>query len=312
MEKFKSNTIAVSRDAMEYLEGASTIRSVKAFLLPYTQIYWGKPEWDDYIWKSQSKIYIKIELFADVMGYTISDRITTEIRKVYREMNIELFDDENSPDIYFSYDGVSKDKKCFILKVHKAKEVFNICSHTQFFCMDASDIFRCKNIYDYRILSLVVRRELYRGWDIRKQRFELNTYCLKYRVLGMDLYTNCYVNKKHPKYDKTLLELFDYFLDEVTYGDLSREEMDRRLEVYGHEIGIKNIDGVYKRFKELVTFNKRTRIEEYLQHALEIINQGTMFKISPDEKTGKLFTKTRKNGYRVDKYYISITQKRNV
>ena len=90
MEKFKSNTIAVSRDAMEYLEGASTIRSVKAFLLPYTQIYWGKPEWDDYIWKSQSKIYIKIELFADVMGYTISDRITTEIRKVYREMNIEL------------------------------------------------------------------------------------------------------------------------------------------------------------------------------------------------------------------------------
>ena len=165
MEKFKSKTIAVSKNAMYYLSYATSLRSVKAFLFPYTQIFWGCENGDAFTNRKKSKIYIDIEDFAEIMGYSMSDRITTEIRKIYRKMNQELFEDENSPDIYFSYEGCSKNKKQFILKVHKPKEMFHMIENTSFVCMSADDVFRCENIYDYKNSILGILETVARDYD---------------------------------------------------------------------------------------------------------------------------------------------------
>lgn len=314
MEKFKSKTIAVSKNAMYYLSYATSLRSVKAFLFPYTQIFWGCENGDAFTNRKKSKIYIDIEDFAEIMGYSMSDRITTEIRKIYRKMNQELFEDENSPDIYFSYEGCSKDKKQFILKVHKPKEMFHMIENTAFVCMSADDVFRCENIYDYKILALIASHPLkHDGSCFMMKEIEMNTLYLKYHIMKMDLYKNCYINRKNPKYDKTLLDYIEYYFEEYRTECISYEEYQNELERYAMNNGYKNAKNMMKLFGEIVSFNKRTRIENYMEHALELINQGSMFHIHTDKKTGKLFQKIKQHdGYKVEKYKITVWQKYRV
>lgn len=314
MEKFKSKTIAISKKAMSHLSYATSIRSVKAFLFPYTQIYWGYEDGDTFTNRKTSKIYIDIEDFAQVMGYSISDRITTEIRKIYRKMNQEIFEDENSPDIYFSYEGCSKDKKKFILKVHKPKEMFNMIENTTFVCMSADDVFRCENIYDYKILALIASHPLkHDGSRFMMKEIEMNTLYLKYHIMKMDLYKNCYINRKNPLYDKSLLDYIEYFFEEYRTGCITYDEYQQELKKYAINNGYENVKTLMKRFGEIVSFNKRTRIEEYLEHALKLINQGSMFQVYTDKNTGKLFQKIKQhNGYKVEKYKIIVWQKYRV
>lgn len=293
---------------MYILSEAKSLRSVKAFLFPYTQIYWGCKDGDTYTNRKTSKIYIEIATFAEIMGYSMTDRITTEIRKIYRKMNEELFGDENSPDIYFSYDGCLKDKKQFILKVHKPKEIFHMSENSTFVCMATDDVFRCENIYDYKILALIASAPETGGSGFRKKKIEMNTYFLKYYIMKMDLYKNCYINKNNPQYDKNLLDYFEYYFKENWSGKITDDEFVNELEKYAMSYGYDNVESVIKHFKELVSFNKRTRIEDYLSHALELINQGAMFHVCSDRNTGKLFKKTKGQGYRVDKYIISVVQ----
>ena len=308
MSKFKSQTIAVSKTAMYLLSNAKSLRTVKAFLFPYTQIYWGNKDGDTYTNRKTSKIYIDIETFAEAMGYSMTNRIITEIRKIYRIMNQELFEDENSPDIYFSYDSQSKDKKYFILKVHKPKEIFHMSENTTFVCMAADDVFRCQSIYDYKILALIASAPETGGARFRQKEIELSTYFLKYYILKMGLYKNCYINKNNPQYNQELLDYFEYYFKENWSGNISDDDFVNEIEKYAISKGYDSPESVIKQFKELVTFNKRTRIEDYLSHALELINQGTMFQVRCDRKTGKLFKKTKRQGYRVDKYIISVWQ----
>ena len=308
MKKFKSPTIAVSKNAIYLLSNAKSLRTVKAFIFPYTQVYWGNKDGDTYTDRKTSKLYIDIETFAEIMGYSMTDRITTEIRKIYRKMNQELFEDENSPDVYFSYAGTSKDKKQFILKIHKPKEMFHMSENGTFVCMAADDVFRCQNIYDYKILALIASAPEVGGSRFRIKKIEMNTYYLKYYIFKMDLYKNCYINKNNPKYNQKLLDYFEYYFKENWSGNISDDEFVNELEKYAMSNGYDSVETLIKQFKEIVTFNKRTRIEDYLSHALELINQGTMFQVHCDNKTGKLFKKTKNQGYRVDKYIISVWQ----
>ena len=251
MGKFKSKTIAVSKNAMYILSEAKSLRTVKAFLFPYTQIYWGCKDGDTYTNRKTSKIYIEIETFAEIMGYSMTDRITTEIRKIYRKMNEELFGDENSSDIYFSYAGCSKDKKQFILKVHKPKEIFHMSENSTFVCMAADDVFRCENIYDYKILDLVAScPEKHNGSGFRIKEIEMNTYFLKCYIMKMDLYKNCYINKKSPKYNKELLDYIEYYFNENWSGRISDKEFENELEKYALTHGFDNIGDMMKQWRE--------------------------------------------------------------
>ena len=143
MPKMKSKRIAVPTNLLKRTTYTMSIRSVKAFLFPFTQVYWGAQEDMNYTERKSSKIYIDIEDFAEVVGYSMSSRITTEIRKIYRKMNEEVYGSENSPDILFSYEGTSKDKKQFILKVHKPKEIYNISENCSSYIGDNTCVIAC-------------------------------------------------------------------------------------------------------------------------------------------------------------------------
>ena len=309
MPIFKSKTIAVPRDIMNTLQEVDALRTVKAFLLPFSQIYWGYEDNFDYTERKPSHIYIKIETFTKLMGYSQTSRITTEIRNVYRKMNQEIFGSEDSPEVYFTYDGCSKDKKYFILKVHKPQKMYNISENGSYVCMDTEDVFRCQSIYDYKVLALIASATIYKNSPYATKHIEMNTYFLKECVFGMGMYENCYINKKHPQYSQELLDYIEYYSSKAKFGEITSQESCKELDSYASTHGYQNTENLLKVFEEIVTFNKRGRIENYLEHALKLINQGTMFKIIPDALTGKLYKKTKCKGYRVDKYIISVIQR---
>lgn len=79
MPKMKSKRIAVPTNLLKRATYTMSIRSVKAFLFPFTQVYWGAQEDMNYTERKSSKIYIDIEDFAEVVGYSIASRITIMI-----------------------------------------------------------------------------------------------------------------------------------------------------------------------------------------------------------------------------------------
>ena len=303
----KSRTIAAPIEILSRLRGTASLRSVKAMLIPYTQIWWGCQDDLLYLDRFTPEINIDIEWFAKMMGQSMSPRITSEIRKIYRKMNEELFPDEESSEIVFSYKGTTKDKKQFVLKVHKPELLYNLAERGSFICMSADDVFRCENIYDFRILAIIasIPEEHTGGFVIKN--IKLNTYFLKYFVFNMSLYQGCYVNKKHPLYDQTMLDTIECYFEMSTTRELPPEECIKNLDWFAHNNGYKNYEGLMKAFGEIVTFNKRSRMDAYLEHGLEIVNQGKMFRVTRSED-GKLFQKIRKAGYRIEHYKISVIQ----
>lgn len=307
MPKMKSKRIAVPTDLLFRTGTTMSLRSIKAFLFPFTQIYWGTQDLRDFTERKTSKIYIDIEDFAEVIGYSMSSRITTEIRKIYRQMNIDLFGDEKAPDILFSYEGTSKDKKQFILMVHSPQKMYNLSENcSSYIQIDAADIFRCETIYDYRILYfiLVSRDDNHSGF-IHKT-LTMKTFFLKNWIFSMGMYKNCYVNKKHPDYDEDMLDMVEYYYDELAQGKIDQKTFHDYLDTYASNNGYGNETNLYEAFCNVVSFTNRTRIENYLQHGLEIVNQGTMFDIMKNKTTGKLFSKIKTNGNRVDHYEIKL------
>lgn len=123
MPKMKSKRIAVPTNLLKRTTYTMSIRSVKAFLFPFTQVYWGAQEDMNFTERKSSKIYIDIEDFAEVVGYSMSSRITTEIRKIYRKMNEELFGCEQSPDILNFFRFVFFDFTLYVLSIKYYKEV---------------------------------------------------------------------------------------------------------------------------------------------------------------------------------------------
>lgn len=307
MPKMKSKRIAVPTNLLKRTTYTMSIRSVKAFLFPFTQVYWGAQEDMNYTERKSSKIYIDIEDFAEVVGYSMSSRITTEIRKIYRKMNEELYGSENSPDILFSYEGTSKDKKQFILKVHKPKEIYNISENcSSYIQIDAEDFLRCQTIYDYRILFYVLTAKEDSHSGFAGKTITVNTLFLKYWFFSMSIYENCYINKNHPDYDKEMLETIEFYYDECCQGRIDQNTFDENVDWYARNHGYENKENLFKAFSNVVSFTNRTRIENYLEHGLELINSGTMFRIIANKNTGKLFSKIKTKGYRVDHYEIKV------
>lgn len=303
----KSRTIAVPIEILSRLVESTSLRSVKAMLIPYTQIWWGHQDDLLYLDRFSPEISIDIAWFAKMMGQTISPRITTEIRKIYRKMNEELFPVEESSEIAFSYQGTTKDKKRFVLNVHRPELLYNLAERGSFVCMSADDVFRCENIYDFRVLAIIASAPEERKGCLAIKDIKLNTYFLKYVVFNMSLYQGCYVNKMHPQYDQTILDTIEYYFEMSANRALPQEECIKRLDWFAHNNGYKNYDNLMKVLGEIVTFNKRSRMDAYLEHGLEIVNQGKMFRVVQSED-GKLFQKIRKAGYRIDHYKISVIQ----
>lgn len=310
MPKMKSKRIAVPTNLLKRTTYTMSIRSVKAFLFPFTQVYWGAQEDMNFTERKSSKIYIDIEDFAEVVGYSMSSRITTEIRKIIRKMNKELYGSEDSHDILFSYEGTSKDKKQFIIKIHKPKEIYNIKENcSSYIQIDADDIFRCQTIYDYRILYFVLcsKEDNHNGFV--HKTITPDTYFLKYWVFNMTMYENCYTNKKHPDYNELMLKTIEYYYDELAKDEIDQNRFNEELDCFARNNGYGNRENLLRAFSNVVSFTNRTRLENYLQHGLEILNQGTMFEVIQNKKTGKLFKKIKINGYRVDHYEIKVWKK---
>lgn len=122
----------------------------------------------------------------------------------------------------------------------------------------------------------------------------------------MGMYENCYVNKKHPDYDEDMLDMVEYYYDELAQGKIDQKTFHDCLDTYAANNGYGNETNLYEAFCNVVSFTNRTRIESYLQHGLEIVNQGTMFDIMKNKTTGKLFSKIKTNGNRVDYYEIKL------
>lgn len=303
MPKMKSKRIAVPTDIFLKTGGTMSLRSIKAFLYPFTQVYWGKQELTDYTDRKTSKIYINITDFAEVMGYAMSSRITTEIRKIYRQMNTELFSGETP---LFSYEGTSKDKQEFILSVSSPKKLYNITENCPSYTrIDFEDVMRCETVYDYRVLFylLIAKPDRRHGTF-----YQLNwrTMYLKYWVLSMEITENCYINKKSRNYNRDMIESVECWYSQMGSGEISSEQFDNLLEYYAETWGYGTKERLLKAFYDVVNFTKRSRIEDYLQHGLEIANQGKMFHIMANEKTGKLFSKIKINGNRIDHYEINF------
>lgn len=303
----KSRTIAVPIPILSRLIASSSLRSVKAMLIPYTQIWWGSQ--DDFLYSGRCapEISINIAWFSQIMGLSISSRITTEIRKIYRKMNQDIFPEEESSSIIFSYCGTSKDKRQFLLKVHRPELLYNLGQHGSFVCMSSDDVFRCQSVYDFRVLSMVASFPSEHTGYFTTKTIKINTYLLKNNFFAMGLFQGCHVDKKHPKYDKLMLDTVEYYYNALGDGELSYDDCRNALNLFAQYNDYKNYDGLMSVLGEVVTFNKRSRIDEYLQHGLEIITQGKMFEIYRN-KNGKLFKKVRKAGYRIDFYEITVTQ----
>lgn len=305
MPKFKSKRIAIPTGELKRTISTMSLRSVKAFLFPFTQIYWGAQSDMDFTERKSSKIYIDIQDFAEVIGYSMSTRITTEIRKIFRKMNEELYGSEDSPDILFSYEGTSKDKKQFILMVHSPQKMYNLSENcSSYIQIDAADIFRCETIYDYRVLYLVLCSKEDRHSCFISKTIGLDTYVLKNLVFGMTLYENCYINKKHPCYNELMLKTIEYYYDELAKDEIDTNGFNKELDCFAINNGYGDREKLLKAFSSVVSFTNRTRLENYLQHGLELLSHGTMFKIIQNKKTGKLFSKVKISGYRVDHYEI--------
>lgn len=300
MEKLKSETIAIPNDVLlAVLYNSKKIRSVKAFCLVLSQIYWGSYEsgiFDDY---KTSTVSLEFETIAQALGYKVNERLKTEVKKIYREMNEEIFGDEKY--FYFHYAGYSKDKKKAIFKITKSSELYNLGEKGSFTKFSIQDILNCQNLYNFRVLVLVSTTK-----PSKNNEIILNTIFLKYRVFGMDLYKYCFINKKHPKYSEYFIESMDCYISQRIDKEINKDEFNNSLQILAFHEGFENSKEMIKAFNEIVTFNNRKVIEDILEESLKIINKGNRFKILENKDTKLHFKKTHKKGWKIEYYKIKV------
>ena len=304
MEKFKSETIAIPNDLLAaLLYNSEKIRSVKAFCLVLSQIYWGSYEsnlFDDY---QTSTVSLEFETIAEALGYKVNDRLKTEVKKIYREMNEEIFGDEKY--FYFHYAGYSKDKKKAIFKITKSSELYKLGEKGKFTKFSIQEILNCQNLYNFRILVLISTTDLSKNDEII-----LNTLYLKSCVFGMDLCKYCFINRKHPKYNEFFIESINCYYSQKINAEISEQEFNNNLQSLAFNQGFESVKEMMKVFDEIVTFNNRHILEKYLEDSLKIINEGNRFKILENSKTGLHFKKTHKKGWKIEYYKISVFVKK--
>lgn len=299
MEKLKSETIAIPNNVLAaILYNAEKIRSVKAFCLVLSQIYWGSCSnmFDNY---QTSTVSLEFETIAEALGYTNNKSFKSEVKRYYREMNKEFFGDEKY--FYFHYDGYSKDKKKAIFKITKSSELYNLGEKGNFTKFSIWDILSCKNLYNFRTLVYISTSDLSKNHELI-----LNTLYLKSCIFGMDLYKYCFIDKKHPKYSEHFIESMDFYFSQRLDEEINEQEFKNELQHLAYRQGFEDSKEMMKAFNEIVTFNKRQRLEDHLEESLAIISQGNRFKILKNPKTGLHFKKTHKKGWKIECYKIQV------
>ncbi len=299
MEKLKSETIAIPNNLLAaILYNAEKIRSVKAFCLVLSQIYWGSCSnmFDNY---QTSTVSLEFETIAEALGYKVNDRLKTEVKKIYREMNEEIFGDEKY--FYFHYVGYSKDKKKAIFKITKSSELYNLGEKGNFTKFSIQDILNCKNLYNFRILVYISTTKIPKNHELI-----LNTMFLKSCVFGMDLCKYCFIDKKHPKYSEHFIESMDFYFSQRIDEEINEQEFKNELQHLAYRQGFEDSKEMMKAFDEIVTFNKRKMVEDILEDSLKIINEGNRFKILENPETKLHFKKTHKKGWKIENYKIKV------
>lgn len=316
MEQYelKSPIVATSNKVWRkifYRATTKNAKTVKAFVLVLTSIYWGYVDDYEFTAKSKFNIKVKLDLIAEVLGYSNNSKFTSEVRRIYRMMNDELFEShEDEP--YFICDGFSKDKKYALFKIIKPEAFYNLSENGDFTCLFAEDVFRCKNLYDFRVLYYVASEKIthHRNKWATKE-LSLNTLFIKQYLFLMPCFKYCSINKKHPKYSDYLIENYEVIQWNYYFGLIKETERDKELEelamdcfgYYG------TVEEVNEAIDEIVHY-KRSEVDSIFEHALKIIDEGRMFSIIKDSKTGMLYRKKRKKGYRIESYEIKVIQRR--
>lgn len=309
----KSKTVAASNEVLSkvfYHATTKNAKTVKAFFLVLTDVYWGHMEDIEFNEKSKMYVKVKLSLIAEVLGYTCTSAFTAEVRRIYRTMNKEFFEDyKDEP--YFVCDGFTKNKEYALFKITKPKAFYCLSDVGNFTCFDVEDVFRCKNLYDFRVLYLIASSKVtHHKNGYSTKALSLNTYFLKQLIFMMPLFSYCYINKKHEKYSEYLIRGYEDAQWDYFFNRISEAEKKQRLEKIAYETCFQgDVEKMNAALAEMVTFNNRNKIEEYLNHALEIVNQGEAFSVVKNSESGKLFTKKKKAGYRVDTYEITVNQK---
>lgn len=314
--KIRSSTIAASNEVWRKIFSRAktkNAKTVKAFVLVLTSIHWGYVEDYEFTAKSKFNIKVKIDLIAEVLGYKKHSKFTSEVRRIYRLMNNELFESyEDEP--YFFCDGFSKNKEYALFKIVKPEAFYNLSEKGDFTCLIAEDIFRCENLNDFRVLYYVASAKIthHRNKWATKE-LSLNTFFIKQCLFMMPCFKYCFINKKHPYYSDYLIKYYEAIQWDYYFGLITKTEKDNALKelalnCFGY---FGTIDEINKAINEIVHF-KRSEVEAIFEHALKIINEGKMFRIIKDSKTGKLYTKKRKQGYRIESYKVKVVQIRTI
>ena len=307
MEKLRSETIAIPNGLLQtILDNSEKIRSVKAFCLVLSQIYWGSCEndiFDDY---QTSTATLEFETIAEALGCTNNKSFKSEVKRYYREMNKEFFGDD-SKNYYFHYEGYSKDKKKAIFKITKSPELYNLGKKGNFTKFSIQDILNCQNLYNFEILVFISTAKFKNRIGVNKITF--NTVFLKYCIFGMDLYKSCYINKRHPRYNKYFLDCIEYIYSQKLDKEINEQEFRDELQRLAFSQGFESIKKMIKTFDEIVTFNKRKMVEDILEDSLKIINKGNRFEILENSKTKLHFEKKHKKGWKVEEYEIHVIVK---
>ena len=105
------------------------------------------------------------------------------------------------------------------------------------------------------------------------------------------------------------LKTIEYYYEELAKDEIDQNRFNEELDCFARNNRYGDRENLLRAFSNVVSFTNRTRLENYLQHGLEILNQGTMFEVIQNKKTGKLFKKIKINGYRVDHYEIKVWKK---
>lgn len=314
----KSNVVAISRFGINnhlYVEGMS-IRSIKAFFLVLTGIYWGRDTVSAIGEQPhlQKKVELQLGYMADILGYVYNDRFTTELRKIYRVMEEEAFLTPRDrafgwpkekirsfaeAERWFSLEGFNRKKGTAIFKIEKPEYLLNLGEEKGgFIKFNPDNFFALTSTYAARLLWALRLAVSYR--EVKSLKKDKSSYhvaqfhtALLKRKLGMDILKYCYIDKKKnqqlildrfpfscdsdPDFDLDFVHRYAEALDQLVLND-NPYKWKQTMPKLMYEYGFDNQKEMFEVYTQIVSF-ERTKFEELLQNALLEIQNSHAYNI---------------------------------
>lgn len=302
--------IAISKEAFNDVNiREMSLRSQKAFAIPLTKVFWGVPESEKDelfirpVTAPNIEIKVPISYIADILGYKVNNRLTAEIRRIYREMEKEAYGmiDPDSLEqkliiqeekIIYRLTKFSKGRdgeKYAVFHVLRPEALYRLpyVEHG-FWTFHADDIFSFTSKYSLRVLNLLMRCS-------EGDCINANTIFLKY-FLGHGVLDYCTISdnslddmfmKRHDlKGDgfRIFADQYAEILESATLGKWFkipnwRTKYNEDMQWLQARYNFSSKKEVDKAFGAIVDFD-RTQFHDILQKALTEINNGHMFQIS--------------------------------